>query len=87
MIETKVKVLFHSGLHARPASILVKKASGFTSEVALLKGEKKVNAKSIIGVMSLAATKGSEVTLCIEGNDEQHATNELIKFFSSDVEA
>jgi phosphotransferase system HPr (HPr) family protein len=87
MIETKVKVLFNSGLHARPASAFVKEASRFSSEIVLIKEGKKVNAKSIIGVMSLAATKGSEITLCIEGNDEQHATNELIEFFSSEKEA
>jgi phosphotransferase system HPr (HPr) family protein len=81
MVETKVKILFKSGLHARPASIFVKKASGFISDIKLIKEGKAANAKSIIGVMALAATKGSEITLRIEGEDEKRAIEELMEFF------
>jgi catabolite repression HPr-like protein len=84
VVETKVKVLFSSGLHARPASLLVKKASGFISNVVLVKEGKTANAKSIIGVMSLAVTKGSEITLRAEGQDEEQAIQALVEFFSNE---
>jgi phosphocarrier protein HPr len=66
-----------TGLHARPATSFVQKASSFPCEVNLIKGEKKVNGKSIMGVMSLAAGKGDELTLEIAGEREQEALEEL----------
>ncbi len=57
------------GLHARAAAQLVKLANRFASEVSLVKGEQRVNGKSIMGVLMLAATQGSEIGLEIEGAD------------------
>jgi phosphocarrier protein len=68
-----------TGLHARPASLFVQKATSFNCEVSLIKGTKKVNGKSIMGVMTLGAAKGDEITLEISGEQEQAAMEELGK--------
>jgi phosphocarrier protein HPr len=68
-----------TGLHARPASLFVQKATAFNCEVSLVKGTKKVNGKSIMGVMTLGAAKGDEITLEVSGEQEQAAMEELGK--------
>ncbi|TET81810.1 HPr family phosphocarrier protein, partial [candidate division TA06 bacterium] len=70
MTERKVKIINKLGLHARPAAMLVKTAGKYKSEVTLSKDDMEVNAKSIMGVMMLAAEKGSIVTIRAEGEDE-----------------
>lgn len=65
------------GIHARPAGLLVKEAAKFESNVKLIKGEKEVDAKRIIGVMSLGTKQGETITLEIEGNDEEDAYTAL----------
>ncbi|MGO0061885.1 HPr family phosphocarrier protein [Brevibacillus fluminis] len=73
MIEKKVVVQLSHGLHARPAAAFVKAAAGFTSEILLVKQEKRFNGKSIMGIMSAAIGKGEEVTLIADGQDEKEA--------------
>ncbi|GAB7387599.1 HPr family phosphocarrier protein [Bacillaceae bacterium] len=82
MIERKVTVAFPSGLHARPATQVVKKAGSFRSEIKISKGGKTVDAKSIMGVMSLAAGRGEEITLTADGPDEQEAIETLSRLIS-----
>lgn len=65
------------GLHARPASALVKVAAGFSSEIFLQYGEKNVNLKSILGVMSLGVPAGGEITITATGSDEEVALQQL----------
>lgn len=65
------------GLHARAAAKLTKLASSFACNVYLKHGQREVNAKSIMGVMMLAACKGSEVELNVNGPDEQEALQQL----------
>ncbi|GAB1528829.1 MULTISPECIES: HPr family phosphocarrier protein [Brevibacillus] len=77
MRERQVIVQLAQGLHARPASLFVKVAASFSSEIGLNKEEKKVNAKSIIGVMSLAVTKGQSVVLTADGADAEQALDAL----------
>lgn len=77
MVERQVEVHLKSGLQARPAALFVQEANRFTSDVFLEKDGKKVNAKSIMGLMSLAISKGSTITLIAEGNDEQDAVENL----------
>ena len=72
------------GLHARPATFFIQKANEFKSSVWVLKDERKVNAKSLLGVLSLGITKGTEITLVADGPDEVEAADELIKLVSSD---
>ncbi|QGQ48043.1 HPr family phosphocarrier protein [Metabacillus sediminilitoris] len=80
MIEKKVEVYLKTGLQARPAALFVQEANRFSSDVFLEKDGKKVNAKSIMGLMSLAVSSGSEITLIAEGNDEQEAVETLAAY-------
>lgn len=65
------------GLEARPIAMLVQKASQFSSKVHIEIGNKKVNAKSIMGMMSLSVCGGDEVVIVTEGADEESAANEI----------
>lgn len=82
MTRKSVKIKNKLGLHARPASILVKKASEFESKITIEKDGVEVNAKSIMGVMMLAAEKGSEVTLTADGKDEKKAIDQLVELIT-----
>lgn len=79
MITENVTVVNKLGLHARAASKLVNCASQFESEVFITRKGNRVNAKSIMGVMMLAASKGAELELEIEGNDEQACRDALLQ--------
>ncbi|MED4750741.1 HPr family phosphocarrier protein [Brevibacillus choshinensis] len=76
-MEKQVTILNKSGLHARPASEFVKLAAHFKSEITILVGTKVANAKSIINVLSLAATMGTVLTLKAVGPDEAEAIDTL----------
>ena len=73
------------GIHARPAGLLVKKASEFSSDIKISKGEKTVDAKKIFGIMSLAAKCDEQVKITISGDDEDLAATELEKFFKENI--
>ncbi|MDR2182764.1 MAG: HPr family phosphocarrier protein [Clostridiales bacterium] len=73
------------GIHARPAGLLVKEANKFASGITITKGEKKVDAKKIFAVMSLAAKHGDIVTLCAEGDDEDDAIAALQMFMDGNL--
>lgn len=77
LVEKTVKIELDSGLQARPAAYFVQEANRFDSHIFLEKDNKKVNAKSIMGLMSLALTKGVEIKLIIEGEDEEEAMKHL----------
>jgi len=77
MIERRVQVKLKLGLQARQAALFVQEANRFSADIFPEKDEKKVNAKSIMGVMSLAVAKGTEVTLSSEGNDAEQAVTAL----------
>lgn len=70
MIKTNIKIINKLGLHARASAKFVSTASRFQSQIEVTKGNQTVNGKSIMGVMTLAANKGSDLTLEIEGPDE-----------------
>lgn len=80
MLEKKVVVALQQGLHARPASQFAKTASSFESDIRIGKGENLVNAKSIIGVLTLAVEEGEEITLTAEGPDEQQGIETLERY-------
>ncbi|MCE3046840.1 HPr family phosphocarrier protein [Helicobacter kayseriensis] len=80
MKEIKHIIKDPQGIHARPAGALVKKASEFKSNILLSKGEKQVDAKRILGVMSLGAKEGEELTFLLQGEDEDRAYCELQEF-------
>ena len=78
MITTTTTISNKLGLHARASAKLTKLAGSFPCEVWIAKGERRVNAKSIMGVMMLAAGMGSEVVLDTEGDREQEAIDALL---------
>jgi phosphocarrier protein len=82
MIKTTTTIINKLGLHARASAKLTKLASGFPCEVWLSKGERRVNAKSIMGVMMLAAGIGSEVELETDGDQAQEAMDALLALIS-----
>ncbi len=77
MIKQEIEIINKLGLHARASSKLTQTASQFSSEIWIEKNGRKVNAKSIMGVMMLAAAKGSTITLEAVGIDEQAAIDAL----------
>ena len=83
MISETVTIINKLGLHARAASKLVNCANQFESEVFLSRRGNRVNAKSIMGVMMLAASKGVELGLEIEGPDEQACRDALVELIGS----
>ncbi|MFQ5636586.1 MAG: HPr family phosphocarrier protein [bacterium] len=78
MVQKKVEIRNELGLHARPAAQFVKTAAKYKSNVFLGKDDHEVNGKSIMGVMMLAAEKGSVVTITVEGDDERQAIATLV---------
>jgi len=77
MIKAKVTIVNKLGLHARASAKLTKLAGSFKSDVHLTRKDRRVNAKSIMGVMMLAAGQGSEVEIEVDGIDEQVALDEM----------
>ncbi|XJZ28318.1 phosphocarrier protein HPr [Bacillota bacterium Lsc_1132] len=77
MAEKQFKVIAETGIHARPATLLVQTASKFDSEINLEYKGKKVNLKSIMGVMSLGVGQGADIKITAEGSDAQDALNSL----------
>ena len=81
MIQKEITVTNRLGLHARPAAKVVQTAGEFKSEIRLKRDDLEVNAKSILGVMTLAAEMGSKVIIWAEGEDEIGAVEALAKLF------
>ncbi len=77
MLERKFKIVAETGIHARPATLLVQAAGKFDSEIVLEYKGRSVNLKSIMGVMSLGVGKGAEITISATGSDEKDALNTL----------
>ena len=83
MFLKEVVVQNQVGLHARPATFFIQKANEYKSSIWIEKDERKVNAKSLLGVLSLGITKGINITIIAEGSDEEKAVNELVALISS----
>jgi phosphocarrier protein len=77
MIKKTVTIINKLGLHARAAAKFVATASAFESEITVIKDTREVNGKSILGIMMLAAAKGTEIGIIAEGNDEADAIQAL----------
>lgn len=73
------------GIHARPASLLVKEAGKYQSDITLICGDRSSSAKKLMAVMSLGVKQGMEVTVKLEGSDEELASKELEKFFTENL--
>ncbi len=83
-IEKIVTIKNKQGLHARPAALFVQIANKFTSDIIVTKGKQKVNGKSIMGIMMLAAGAGSKVTITADGEDAERAVAELEKLLHTE---
>lgn len=84
MVEKRIEVKLKTGLQARPAALFVQEANRFSSDIFLEKDGKKVNAKSIMGLMSLAVGTGVSVNLSADGSDEDEAVKALEEFVSTE---
>lgn len=82
MVSKEITIRLENGLEARPVAMLVQVASQFDSSIYLEAGEKKVNAKSIMGMMSLGLDTGEKVTAIIDGSDETAALEGIDRYLS-----
>lgn len=83
MTSANVKIMHDDGLNARPAALFVQVSSKFNSRIWVQIGSKKVNAKSIMGIMSLGVVSDDEITILAEGNDEDEAIDSLKELIDS----
>jgi phosphocarrier protein len=86
MTERYVKVLNRAGIHARPSALLVQTTKDFKCSIYLEKENEKINAKSIMGIITLAAGFGTELKISAEGEDEQEAVAAVVHLFESKFE-
>ncbi len=84
MFIKEIVVQNQVGLHARPATFFIQKANEYKSSIWVEREERRVNAKSLLGVLSLGITKGLTITILAEGPDEEEAVNDLVALVSSD---
>nr|WP_319489421.1 HPr family phosphocarrier protein [uncultured Caproiciproducens sp.] len=85
MKEFRYVIQDNEGIHARPAGLLVLEAQKHSSEVTIAKSNKTGNAKKLFSVMSLAAKKGEEVTVTVEGSDEEQTVKIMQAFFKQNL--
>ena len=83
MIQREVTITNSSGLHARPATFFIQKANTYRSGVWVVKDDRKVSAKSLLGVLSIGIAKGMTITLVADGDDEEAAIKGLIELIES----
>ena len=86
MIEKTVIISNRAGIHARPAAVLVQASKDFKSSIYFEKGSDRINAKSIMGILTLAATYGTEIKIVAEGEDEEKAVETLFRLFEAKFE-
>ncbi|MDD6799372.1 MAG: HPr family phosphocarrier protein [Firmicutes bacterium] len=83
MISRNVTLQNNVGLHARPATFFIQKANSYKSSIWVEKEDRRVNAKSLLGVLSLGIVKGMTITLIADGNDETEAIDGLTELINS----
>ncbi|MDP8239028.1 MAG: HPr family phosphocarrier protein [Candidatus Hatepunaea meridiana] len=86
MVSKKVKITNELGIHARPATKLVRIASSGKSQVSLIKDNQRANAQSILGVMLLEAISGSSIIIEVEGEDEEMVLEKLVRLINNNFE-
>ena len=86
MITKEVKISNAIGLHARPATFFIQKANSYSSSIWVEKDDRKVNAKSLLGVLSLGIAKGMTITIVAEGHDEALAIDGLVDLIDKGFE-
>ena len=83
MVSKTIQVNLPADAEARPVAVLVQKASQYESKVYIQSGEKKINAKSIMVMMSLGIAQGEEITISAEGADAEAAVDELVQYLQN----
>lgn len=83
MITKKIQIQLQNGLEARPVAVLVQVASQYNSSIYVECDDRKVNAKSIMGMMTLGLTAGEEVVVSANGDDEHTAMDDIVKYLST----
>lgn len=78
MVSSEVTVSNSVGLHARPATFFIQRANSFKSSIWVEKDDRRVNAKSLLGVLSLGIVKGTSITIVADGTDEEEAVKTLV---------
>ena len=86
MITENVTITNSIGLHARPATYLIQKANSYRSRIKIGKDMQEVNAKSLLGVLSLGVAKGMTVTITVDGEDEEEAMQGILELIRSGLE-
>lgn len=86
MIRKTLKITNRAGIHARPAAMIVQAANKFNCDITMEKGELNVNAKSIMGVIMMAASFNTEIVLSADGEDEAQAVETISKLFETKFE-
>lgn len=85
MTQKAIEIKLRGGLEARPVAVLVQVASKYDSTIYIEVEGKKINAKSIMGMMSLGLNSGEQIVVTADGNDEQVAVEDIERFLSGDV--
>jgi phosphocarrier protein HPr len=85
MVVKEIVIKNPSGLQSKSAAIFIQKASGYKSSIWVIKGNRKANGKSLLGILSLGIGKGEEISLSAEGEDERDAAAELEKYLVTDL--
>ena len=83
MVSKEVVISNQVGLHARPATFFIQKANEFKSSIWIERDERRVNAKSLLGILSLGITKGTTINLIADGPDEEEAVSALVELITS----
>ncbi|MDR0496293.1 MAG: HPr family phosphocarrier protein [Treponema sp.] len=86
MKEQVVTIVNRAGIHARPASVLVQAIKDFKANIYLEKGRDRINAKSIMGILTLVAAYGTELKVIAEGEDEEMAVETIVRLVESKFE-
>ncbi|MFW6228592.1 MAG: HPr family phosphocarrier protein [Alkalispirochaeta sp.] len=86
MIEKDVVVKNRAGIHARPAALIVQTASQFASQIEFKNDHETINAKSIMGIITLGASYNSTITISADGEDEEQAVDRLVELFEKRFE-
>lgn len=86
MIEKKAVVKNRAGIHARPAASIVKTANKYRSDIKIIRNNDEINAKSIMGIITLAAGYKTELIIKADGEDEEEAVDELLRLFENKFE-
>ena len=83
MKTEKITLKNETGLHARPATFFIQRANEFKSSIWVEKDERRVNAKSLLGVLSLGIVKGTSISIIADGSDEEEAVKTLVELIES----